>query len=97
MLEFPRVKEILAGYTSFAVSREMALALMPSADVDTIREQLQQSAEARHLYSLEPDISIGEVYDIREAVGLAARGKMLEIQSLIDIQRTLTAIRFLHK
>jgi DNA mismatch repair protein MutS2 len=96
MLEFPKVKEILAGYTSFAISREMALALRPSTDVERIIYWLKQSAEARHLLSIEPDISIGGVYDIRETVALAARGKMLELQSLLDVQRTLTAIRFLH-
>ncbi len=36
MLEFPRVKEILAGYTSFAISREMALALKPSTDIEQV-------------------------------------------------------------
>jgi DNA mismatch repair protein MutS2 len=96
MLEFPRVKEILAGYTSFAVSREMALALKPSHDREEVSGWLKQSAEARHLLSLEPDLSIGGVYDIREAVALAARGKVLELGTLLEIQRTLAAVRFLH-
>ena len=96
MLEFPRVKEILAGYTGFAVSREMALALKPSAETEQVTQLLKLSAEARHLLSVEPDISIGGIYDIREAVGWAARGKVLELPTLLDVQRTLTAIRFLH-
>jgi DNA mismatch repair protein MutS2 len=96
MLEFPKVKEILAGYTSFAISKEMALALHPSTDVERVIHWLKQSAEARHLLSIEPDISIGGVYDVRETVILAARGKVLDLQSLLDVQRTLTAVRFLH-
>ncbi len=96
MLEFPRVKEILAGYSAFAVSREMALALQPSTDVEQISRWLKQSAEARHLLSIEPDLSIGGIYDIREPVALAGKGKTLELQMLLDVQRTLTAIRFLH-
>ncbi len=95
MLEFPRVKEILAGYTSFAVSREMALSLKPSTDPEQISGWLRQSAEARHLLSLEQDLSIGEVFDIREAVALAARGKILELQTLVEVKRTLTAMRLL--
>ncbi|MBP1706733.1 MAG: mismatch repair protein MutS2 [Chloroflexi bacterium] len=95
MLEFPRVREILAGYTSFAVSREMALSLKPSTDAEKISGWLKQSAEARHLLSLEPDLSIGEVFDIREAIALAARGKILELQTLVDVKRTLTAMRLL--
>jgi DNA mismatch repair protein MutS2 len=96
MLEFPRVKEILAGCTSFAISRELALALRPSTDAELIAHWLKQSSEARHLYSIEPDISIGGIFDIREPVVLSARGKTLELESLLDIQRTLTAIRYLH-
>jgi len=96
MLEFPRVKEILAGYTSFAVSRETALALQPSTDKELVCRWLAQSAEARHLLSIEPDLSIGAVYDIREPVTLAARGKILELQTLLDIQRTLSAFHYLH-
>ncbi|MDD5702034.1 MAG: endonuclease MutS2 [Dehalococcoidales bacterium] len=96
MLEFPRIREILAGYTSFAISREMAMAIAPSADAEQISNWLKQSAEARHLLSVEPDLSIGGVYDIREAVVLAGRGKILELQSLLDVQRTLSAIRLLH-
>ena len=74
----------------------MALALKPSTNIEQISRWLKQSAEARHLLSIEPDISIGGVYDIREPVVLAARGKTLELQTLLDVQRTLTAIRFLH-
>jgi DNA mismatch repair protein MutS2 len=96
MLEFPRVKQILAGYTAFAVSREMAEALAPSTNAAQISKWLKESAEARHLLSLEPDLSVGGIFDIREPVVLAARGKVLELLSLLDIQRTLTAIRFLH-
>ncbi|MBN1191258.1 MAG: endonuclease MutS2 [Dehalococcoidales bacterium] len=96
MLEFPRVREIIAGYTSFAVSREMAQALRPSHSYEQIARWLKQSAEARRLLSLEPDLSIGGIYDIREAVMLASRGKTLELQSLVDIQKTLAATRFLH-
>jgi DNA mismatch repair protein MutS2 len=96
MLEFPRVREIIAGYTAFPVSREMAENIRPLNDSEAILALLKLSAEARHLLSIEPDISIGGIFDIREAINLAARGKTLELQAIVDIQRTLTAIRFLH-
>jgi DNA mismatch repair protein MutS2 len=43
------------------------------------------------LLSLSPDIHIGEVFDIRDAVRMAARGKVLEPQTLLEIQKTLDA------
>jgi DNA mismatch repair protein MutS2 len=96
MLEFPKIRGILAGYTSFAVSKEMALNIKPSIDADNVKSELAKSAEARHLLSIEPDITIGGVFDIRENVLLAAHGKMLELESLVDIQRTLSSIRNLY-
>lgn len=92
MLEFPQIREILAGFTSFSVSRELAINLQPISDYERVSLLLRQSAEARHFLSLEPDFSIGKVVDIREDVKMAARGKVLEPQSLVEIQETLAAI-----
>ena len=92
ILEFHRVREILAGFTAFSASYEMAINIQPLSDYEQISLLLKQSNEARHLLSLEPDFSIGEVLDIREAVSLAARGKVLDSRSLIEIQQTLSAI-----
>ena len=92
MLEFPQIREILAGFTSFSVSRELAINLQPISDYERVSLLLRQSAEARHFLSLEPDFSIGKVVDIREAVKMAARGKVLEPQSLVEIRETLAAI-----
>jgi len=92
ILEFPRIREILAGFTSFLASRELAINLQPFSDYEHISLLLRQSAEARYLLSLEPGFSIRGVLDIREAVKMAARGKILEPQSLMEIQQTLAAI-----
>ena len=95
MLEFPKVKEILAGYTSFGISRELALDIRPLSSPEEISRLLKQSSEARHLLSLEPDLSIGGIMDIREPVTLAARGKSPELATLLDVQRSLAGMRYL--
>jgi DNA mismatch repair protein MutS2 len=91
LLEFHKIREILAGFTSFSVSRELALHLTPFADEEQVRLRLKESAEARRLLSLSPDTHIGEVTDIREMVKMAALGKVLPPQSLLEIQKTLSA------
>ncbi|MCX6004032.1 MAG: endonuclease MutS2, partial [Chloroflexi bacterium] len=96
MLEFHRVREILAGYTSFPASHELALALKPSSDYEEISHLFKQSSEARHLLAVEPDFQVGVIEDIREAAGLAARGKILEPPVLTGIAKTLSGIRHLH-
>jgi DNA mismatch repair protein MutS2 len=89
LLEFHKIREILAGFTSFSASRELALNLAPISGEEEVRLRLRQSAEARRLLALSPDTYIGEVVDIREMVKMAARGKVLDPQSLLKIQKTL--------
>ncbi len=93
MLEFPRVRERLANYTSFPAGRELALALQPIADADHVRLLLRQSAEARRLLSVRPDFHIGEAHDVREDAARAGKGVALDPLTLLRIQRTLAACR----
>ncbi|MDP2860137.1 MAG: endonuclease MutS2, partial [bacterium] len=95
ILEFPRVRDILASFTSFSASRQLALDLSPSADAESVSRLLRQSAEARYLLATEPAFTIGGVTDIREPARIAAVGKVLEPPTLLDIQNTLAAIRHL--
>ncbi|MGA2671166.1 MAG: endonuclease MutS2 [Dehalococcoidia bacterium] len=89
LLEFHKVREILAGFTSFSTSRELALNLTPLSNEEEVCLRLRQSAEARRLLSLSPDTHIGDVVDIREMVKMAALGKVLDPQSLLEIHKTL--------
>ena len=45
---------------------------------------------------MEHDFHIGEIEDIREPVGLAARGKVLEPLTLAHVAQALSNIRYLH-
>ena len=93
LLEFHKIREILAGFTSFSASRELAVDLAPLSNEEAVRLRLRQSAEARRLLSLSPDFHIGDVVDIREMVKMAARGRVLAPKSLLEIQKTLAATR----
>lgn len=93
LLEFHRVKEIIAGYTSFSTSRELTLALKPFSNHEQSSLSLKQSAEARRLLVLQPDFSTGGLSDIRAIVKMAARNKILEPQDLVTIQQTVAALR----
>ena len=93
LLEFPKVLEILAGFTSFSASKHLALNLKPSLDPELVSQSLRQSREARLLLSLRPSFSIGGALDVRELAKMAAMGNVLELWGLIDIQGTLEATR----
>src|SRR5271157_4515380 len=96
MLEFHRVREIIAGYTSFPASQALALNLLPISDYDKIQLLFKQSYEARQILATEHDFHIDAIEDIREPVGLAARGKVLEPTVLAGMAKALSCIRYLH-
>ena len=93
MLEFYRIQEILAGFTSFQASENLALNLQCFTNREHISLLLRQSGEARHLLTLEADFSTGEVVDTREEVIMAVRGKVLEPQTLLNIGLTMASVR----
>ena len=92
ILGFPQIRQILAGFTAFSASRELALELRPSPDFQRVTTLLKQSAEARHLLAIEPGFSVGAVSDIRQAAEMAAIGKVLEPHTLVEIRNTLAAV-----
>ena len=93
MLEFPRVRERLANYTSFPAGRELALSLQPTSDVEWVKLLLRQSAEARRLLSVKPDFHIGEAYDVSEDVMRAEKGVSLDPLVLLKVLKTIAAAR----
>jgi len=95
LLEFSRIRELVAAFASFSASRDLALALLPSPDHQLVSLLLRQTTEARRLLALEPDFSIRAVTDIRELSRLAARGRILEPKELLEIQDTLASARSL--
>jgi DNA mismatch repair protein MutS2 len=51
-LELHKILERLAGHASFSVGRELALALRPSTDTETVRSRQRETAEAKRLLSV---------------------------------------------
>jgi DNA mismatch repair protein MutS2 len=92
-LEFPKVRQHLARYTAFSVSREMALTLMPSVDPVDVRRRLRLTDEARRLLDDMPDLTIGGARDVRSAAGLARRGGVCDAATLLVIVATLASAR----
>ncbi len=91
MLEFSKVREILAGFTSFPISHELAMNLEPSTEIEEVSNSLKQSAEARYILSLIPNFSVGTVVDIRKALAMAEKEKTLDPQTLLHVRATVAA------
>ncbi len=92
-LEFPKVRQQLARYTAFSVSRDLALTLAPSVDSVDVRRRLRLTDEARRLLDEMPDLTIGGARDVRPAAGLARRGGVCDAATLLEIVATLASAR----
>ena len=93
VLEFHLVRERLAGYTSFAPAREMALQLAPAYRAEEVSSRHQETAEARRLLEGGVHLDMGEAGDLRPSLQRAALGGVLTGEELRQVQGTLRAMR----
>ncbi|MGE5378518.1 MAG: endonuclease MutS2 [Bacteroidota bacterium] len=97
VLEYPKIIERLAGFCDFSASMELARQLEPTDSYDLALARLEETREARQLFSTNDSIGVGGAHDIRPAVDLAARGGVLDPQQLLDIKSTLISSRELKR
>lgn len=95
ILEYPKVLQKLAAYTSFSAGRELALALEPGSDLDEVQARLDVTSEAVRLLQLKPDITLGGAHDIRDLIRQAEMGGAIPALSFLDIESTLVSSRTL--
>ena len=95
LLEFPAIRDIIAGYCTFSLSRELALAITPSDDIKVIQSGLDASNQATAALSAEPSLSAYGVEDINPETHAAARGKTLEAKTLARVRTTLELLSIL--
>ena len=90
-LEFPLIRECLAGFCGSRLGKRLAQGMTPSTNIQQVREWFQQVREmqaAAELHGLPP---MGGVHDIREHVRAAAFPTPLEPEALSAIAETLDA------
>jgi DNA mismatch repair protein MutS2 len=93
VLEYRDVQEMLAGYASCDLGKQVIAELAPMDDEAPIRRALQETSEAKRLLETAGQIPLGGIHDIRPAVRAAAIDAMLEPGALLDVADTLAASR----
>jgi DNA mismatch repair protein MutS2 len=96
-LEYALIRERLASHAAFSASKGLARELEPSHDREWVEARLKEATEARHLLSLQADMTIGGARDVRTSVESAARGAVLEAHQILDVKNTLIAARTLRR
>ncbi len=93
ILEFDKVREQLAGFCAFSVSKDRARTLHPLTKLEPARAALAATAEARALLELDPQAGIGGARDISPLLEGARRGQTLTAGELLDVKSTLHSAR----
>jgi DNA mismatch repair protein MutS2 len=96
-LEFTKVRDRVAGYTSFSAGHALAQALEPTTDLFTAQVWQAQTEEAKQLLGNRDDVTIGGARDVRRAADNAQRGFTLDGSDFLEIRATLVASRTLKR
>jgi DNA mismatch repair protein MutS2 len=90
LLEFSKVRELLAGYAACSLGKELARQIEPGTDAAKIRSELALVTEMTDLLAAGESPPLGGLHDVRLLVRRAAIGSMLNADQLLQVADTLT-------
>ncbi len=85
LLEFPKVLQRLASFTSFPASYQLALSLKMHRDYEELVEDQALAVEAVKLLDIRSSTSLAGMHDLRDLAEKAARGGILSVEDLIIV------------
>src|SRR5207248_1332186 len=86
LLEFAKIRDLLAGYAGSAVGKRRALALAPMTDRAQIEDAVGLTTELVDALSHRLDPPVGGLRDVEQIVRRAALGVLLEIEQVMDLR-----------
>src|SRR5438270_6433748 len=90
LLEFHKVRELLAGYGACSLGKELARQVEPGTDAEAIRHELALVSEMVEAVQLGQSPPFGGLHDVRLLVRRAAIGSMLTAEQLLEVAETLS-------
>jgi DNA mismatch repair protein MutS2 len=90
LLEFGKVRELLAGYGACSLGKELARQLEPSTDADALRAEIALVSEMVDALGGGQVPPFAGLHDVRLTVRRAAIGAALSIEELLEIAETCT-------
>ncbi len=92
-LEYHKIISRLVDYAHFSASADLARHLQPTPSLEEVQERQRATREARHILSVDADLSFQNAVDIRPLVGIARREGILEPGDLLAVKNTLIVAR----
>src|SRR5437763_15077508 len=97
LLEFHKVRELLAGYAACSLGKELARQVEPSTDADKIRSALALVSEMVGALALGQSPPFGGLHDVRLLARRAAIGSMLSAEELLQVADTLACTGHMYR
>ena len=94
-LEYAKIITRLAGFVATQRGRELAEALQPSSELQTVESNLALTEDAVRVLRQAPSIPLGGIRDLRQILGRARVGGGLSGEELLAVGSTLRAVRLL--
>ena len=92
IMEYDRVREMLAGCASSLIGKERAQTMLPTSDFDEAVEWIQQTTEAVTVLATATP-PFGGIFDIRPHLKKVKMGAVLDLDEITSIMSTLYAMR----
>jgi len=96
-LEFEKILEQLAQYTSFSAGEGLARKTTPTTDLEEALRWQAETQEARDLFDTNANVTIGGARDVRQIAANAERGFLLQPEDLLNVRATISAARNLRR
>lgn len=97
VLEWPKVRELVASRTSFSLSRDLVSELTPKTTLNEVTRELALTTEGVRLLWKHGEAPFGGASDIRAVVGRARLGGVLDPDQLLPIGDFLYCVAQLKK
>ncbi len=97
LLEFHKIRDLLAGYGACSLGKELALQVEPGTDADTTRAELALVTEMVEALAQGQSPPFGGLHDVRLLVRRAAIGAMLTAEQLLEVADTLACTGHMYR
>jgi DNA mismatch repair protein MutS2 len=97
LLEFHKVRELIAGYGYCSLGKDLALQAEPSTDAEAIRAEIALVSEMVELLGQGQSPPFAGLRDVRLLARRAAIGAMLTAEQLLDVAGTLTCTGHMYR
>jgi len=97
VLEYNKIKEMIADMAASELGKDIARALMPSHNISEVKELLQETSEAVKLILKKGSVPLSGLHDIRSSLRKAKIGSSLTAGELLKVADSLRTARKLKK